>query len=451
MVSQSLPLGIWSKLATAFLVMATAFAVSLVVTWQGTESAMEAYEAALGHAGAPGKVPDLAALHGKFAAAQMQSAIISAFVFLGALLLSAGLLVMTVVRPLKKLLGQVREFSCGKCTDSTMTPPRDEFAAIAREMDGAFTCINAFIAKSTESMALLKNRDLSKVQTLSGKKGTASPPTGVCRVMDEIGDGMRVFISDIITMQNSLMEISNEFASAIGLTNDLGAATQGQASILSETRSTVEENTTTIHHIADIGSQSRSNVDSIVTIIRENASQTVALSDSMQKIQESTSEINSIITIISDIADQTNLLALNAAIEAARAGEQGRGFAVVADEVKQLSERVGMAAQNVVKLITETEKRVGTGVTVMNQIVESNRVVQDQATHIKENIDNLASAVEEQSASMNTLNASTEQLSSEAETISMTTADMTDSVLRMVNCMDAMSDTINAYRIQQEG
>jgi methyl-accepting chemotaxis protein len=49
--------------------------------------------------------------------------------------------------------------------------------------------------------------------------------------------------------------------------------------------------------------------------------------------------INSLLNNIKTIAGQTNLLALNASIESARAGEQGKGFAVVADNIRNLSEQ----------------------------------------------------------------------------------------------------------------
>jgi methyl-accepting chemotaxis protein len=66
-------------------------------------------------------------------------------------------------------------------------------------------------------------------------------------------------------------------------------------------------------------------------------------------------QIGLIVDVITNIADQTNMLALNAAIEASRAGEHGRGFAVVAEEVRGLSEGSRKAADQIAKMIRDTE------------------------------------------------------------------------------------------------
>ncbi|MGC8790162.1 MAG: methyl-accepting chemotaxis protein [Desulfurella sp.] len=129
------------------------------------------------------------------------------------------------------------------------------------------------------------------------------------------------------------------------------------------------------------------------------------------KLNESSSKISEIIDVINEIADQTSLLSLNAAIEAARAGEHGRGFAVVADEIRKLSENTLNATNEISNLIKTVQSDVETVIKANNQVgelvIQNKKVVEqsvhaflDVTNHINQAnnmINNIASAVEEQS------------------------------------------------------
>jgi methyl-accepting chemotaxis protein len=116
----------------------------------------------------------------------------------------------------------------------------------------------------------------------------------------------------------------------------------------------------------------------------------------MEKLRASAQQIGKVVDVISDIADQTNLLALNATIEAASAGEAGKGFAVVANEVKELAKQTAQATEEIRTQISDMQESAQTSLRDIGEIVKVN----SEFNAISQTI---ASAVEEQSATINEL------------------------------------------------
>ena len=133
--------------------------------------------------------------------------------------------------------------------------------------------------------------------------------------------------------------------------------------------------------------------------------------ETIKNLSEASEKIGEISQLIGNIAEQTNLLALNATIEASRAGEAGKGFAVVANEVKELARKTSESVEVIDKNVNRLKGDVQQAVTAINEILQ----VIEELNHMAQNI---ASAVEEQTATTGEISASAQQA---GETVAETT------------------------------
>lgn len=97
-------------------------------------------------------------------------------------------------------------------------------------------------------------------------------------------------------------------------------------------------------------------------------------SNSVEDLNQSSVEIKAIVELIQSISSQTNLLALNASIEAARAGEAGRGFAVVAEEIRKLAEETAESAKKISGIVSSISYKTIAVKESMDGLVEKTKV-----------------------------------------------------------------------------
>jgi DNA-directed RNA polymerase subunit H (RpoH/RPB5) len=127
------------------------------------------------------------------------------------------------------------------------------------------------------------------------------------------------------------------------------------------------------------------------------------LHEEIGKVKGQLDNINQVMGFIKEIADETKMLGLNAAIEAARVGEAGRGFGVVAEEIRKLS--------------AESKKTVV-------QIKELTQQIQDSINTTADASQSTLAVTEETSAAVQEVNATIEEMTSLANTLMRTAADL---------------------------
>ena len=160
---------------------------------------------------------------------------------------------------------------------------------------------------------------------------------------------------------------------------------------------------TSIEQIVQTISEISSHVSQTAGMASTTKGQVESTSMSVGQLEQSSQAIERILDLIRGLAEQTNLLALNATIESARAGEAGKGFAVVANEVKELAQQTANATNDIDKSITEIRNLIAA-------CVESTQHVTEGISQVNESMTSIAGAVEEQSATMQSLSATSAQL-----------------------------------------
>jgi methyl-accepting chemotaxis protein len=223
----------------------------------------------------------------------------------------------------------------------------------------------------------------------------------------EMAQNLRQLVSEVSAGAHMVADTSAQIAQG---NQDLSQRTEEQASTLEETASSMEELTSTVSLNAQNARQASQLAVGASDIARKGGQVVGQVVSTMTGISESSRKIADIIGVIDGIAFQTNILALNAAVEAARAGEQGRGFAVVAAEVRNLAQRSAAAAKEIKGLIGESVDKVDAGAKLVDAAGQTMQEIVASVKRVSDLIAEIAAASHEQSSGIGQVNTAVTQM-----------------------------------------
>ncbi|MBT0773755.1 methyl-accepting chemotaxis protein [Kineosporia sp. J2-2] len=287
--------------------------------------------------------------------ARTMNAVILLILVIGVVVVAASTVVLSraITLRVRKVVKVMKGVAAGDLSQHLEDRGNDEIADISAALDGATT----------------------RIRTVFGAIGSTS--------------------AQLRQASGELTEVAGEVGRSVTQTSDQAQAASRTADDVSSNVQAVaaggEEMTVSIAEIAR-------NAQEAARVAVGAVSAVESTTGTMNKLGDSSREIGDVVKLITSIAEQTNLLALNATIEAARAGDAGKGFAVVADEVKQLAQETARATEDISRRVETIQEDADSATSAITQIADVIQQINEFQTTI-------ASAVEEQTATTQTINA----------------------------------------------
>jgi methyl-accepting chemotaxis protein len=244
--------------------------------------------------------------------------------------------------------------------------------------------------ESTEAIA---GGDLSRRIEVFGRDELAD----IGKVVDRMGQRLSSLVSEIrnsASMVNTTGQQVSEGSSKLAMrTDEQATSLRSSVASINELSSAVSLNAEAARELETLTARLSAQGESGSGAMTETV-------EAMQKMQEASERMAVVVGVIDDVAFQTGMLALNAVIEAARAGEAGKGFAVVAGEVRQLAQRCAESAEEIRRLIGDTDDQVRTSADKLQNVSAALSTIVEGVRDVSLQMRSIASSSTQQSAGL---------------------------------------------------
>ncbi len=255
-------------------------------------------------------------------------------------------------------------------------------------------------------------------------------------------DALRGAMTTIHQNARQVAAASGEASNAIGQISD-GARQQTDA--IGQVSGAVRQTVSSVAEVSSNTELASQKSRQSFSLVRGSMDKMQAMVTVVNNIAANSEKINKITDVIEKIANKTNLLSLNAAIEAARAGEHGKGFAVVADEVGKLALNSAESSQEIAVLVRQAVEEANSAVKAVMEVSQDMASIELETQATDQMLQRIASALEEQSAAVEQINANLNNLDHIARSNAAASEEIAATVLELSRIADATRREVQKF------